>query len=120
MQRYKRAISICRSLKQGAGVHNACRAANTSVTAFYNWRREKPKFDKFIQTIYDCRTANVVDALYKGALEGNPTCMIFWLKNKAGWKDSPLIDQSQHHTLQIVSYGEKVDNTNPSRRLQAA
>ena len=34
--------------------------------------------------------------------------------------DKPLIDQSQHHTLQIVSYGEKVDNTNPSRRLQAA
>jgi hypothetical protein len=104
MKRYKRALTICRNIRNGSGVYNACKAANTSITAFYNWRHDNPKFDKFVQKIFDARTQNVVDALYKGALEGSVPSQIFWLKNKAGWKDSPLVDQSNHLNIEVKRY----------------
>lgn len=31
----------------------------------------------------------VAKTLYQKALEGDNTCMIFWLKTRAGWKDAP-------------------------------
>jgi len=85
--RYKKAKTICESLKQGAGIYQSCSKAGLSAMSFWRWRQENPKFDKFVERLLAGRTQLVIDALYKKALEGNPTAMIFWLKNKAGWRD---------------------------------
>lgn len=84
------------------------------------------------QSIYDYSEKDSTSYIIKRALlriqenyelrlhGNNPTGAIFALKNM-GWKDNPLIDQSHHHTIQVVNYGELIgDNKNPSRRLQSA
>lgn len=102
MKRYIKARKVCQSLKNGAGVYQSCKAAQLSVTSFWNWRQEKPKFDKFVNKLFAGRTQLVIDALYKNALEGKIAAQIFWLKNNAGWQDSPLIDQSHHSHFTVA------------------
>jgi hypothetical protein len=34
----------------------------------------------------------VAQTLYKKAIAGDTTCMIFWLKTQAGWKDSQRVE----------------------------
>jgi hypothetical protein len=102
MNRYKKARTVCKSLKNGAGVYQSCHSAGISPTTLWNWRKEKPSFDRFINKLFEGRTQMVIDALYKKALEGNPTAQIFWLKNKAGWKDDPVVDLSRHQNISIT------------------
>ena len=43
----------------------------------------------------------VVDSLYQQAIAGNPTCIIFWLKNRKPheWRDVQHLDQAIGHYI---------------------
>jgi hypothetical protein len=45
--------------------------------------------------------AQMAEALYKKAIEGDTTCMIFWLKTRAGWSERFIFDQSS--LLKVIS-----------------
>lgn len=53
------------------------------------------------------------------AMDGNVTMCIWLGKNMLGQVDTPLIDQSSHHTFQIVNYGKEVsvNNKNTNRLI---
>ncbi|RLC33227.1 MAG: hypothetical protein DRZ76_04570 [Candidatus Nealsonbacteria bacterium] len=88
-------------LEKGATIANACYSAGISVMTLWRWRRESKQVDLFIRNLIDGRVQLVEDALYKKALEGNVAAQIFYLKNH-GWRDTPLIDQSEHKHIKIV------------------
>lgn len=95
--RYRTARRIIKNLQNGVSLHMACQAAGLNPSTFWKWRQIPQKktgilrFGLFIRGILDSRTQLVEDSLYKNALKGNVTAQIFWLKNKAGWKDSPTV-----------------------------
>lgn len=82
-------------------------AGMRSYTTIERWRK-RPLIDRYfhacIMKMEGRRNDAVEDSLFKQAINGNPTCIAIYLKYKMGWKDSPLIDQSQHRhfTIQIT------------------
>ena len=54
--------------------------------------------------------ANVADALYKNAMEGNVTAQIFFLKARAGWIDKPEL-MAKKETKENASEDDKMWET---------
>ena len=63
------------------------------------WRK-RPMIERYIKRCVEKsnegRNNAVVDSLFKQAVAGNMTGVAIWLKFKMGWRDTPMIDQSQH------------------------
>jgi transposase-like protein len=117
---YSRIKAILKSLQKGASIHDACRGAGIDVVSFWRWRKADPKLDEIVKTMYDSRVQIVEDALYKGALEGNVTSQIFFLKNRATnrWRDSHEIKgEGFGDTKIILINGKNADK--PSRIPEA-
>jgi hypothetical protein len=59
------------------------------LRTLHEWKKAYPKFSDALTTGKDKADAKVVGALYRGALAGNTTAQIFWLKNrrKDDWRD---------------------------------
>ena len=97
----------------------AVKAAGVSRSTWYLWEQANPRLEKLrIRAQKLCeeeRTEAMEDANFKAGLNGNVAAQCFYLKNKAGWKDTPFIDQSQHIT-QIVNYGEKSHTNHTSTK----
>jgi len=90
MYKKSRALKeIRQNIAQGAGVYNACKAAGVTYYALWSWRNKRPIIDRYMDKVLTQRTQLVEDALYKGALSGNTTAQIFYLKNRGkNWKDA--------------------------------
>lgn len=80
--------ALLTSIRNGASVVSACEAAAISRGSFYAWCKEDLKLKDQVEESKSSRVTFVEDALYKQALKGNIAAIIFFLKNKAGWKDS--------------------------------
>ena len=111
---YKRAEKvklIVDNMKQGQSLYAAIQNAGVrSHATVINWRRENPRIEKLLKRAEELcaskRDGMVVDSLFKQAMAGNPTCIAIYLKFKMGWRDNSLVDQSSHHTYQLINYGE--------------
>ena len=59
------------------------------VSTLWEWRKKSPKISNALKIGKDEADIQVENALYKAALEGNTTAMIFWLKNRRSkeWRD---------------------------------
>jgi hypothetical protein len=71
------------------------KAGLKSRSTLHTWRKKYPRIDRYI---IECsnrsenrRTTIVEDSLFKAAAGGNVGACAFYLKNKAGWKDSPAV-----------------------------
>jgi len=95
--------AIREGIGRGAGIYAACKSAGITYDTLLSWRKRRKMIAGYIDTLLEKRTMLVIDALYKNAMNGAIPAQIFWLKNKAGWKDSPLIDQSktEYHYQQV-------------------
>ena len=49
-------------------------------SAFYNWKKRFPQFAEALKEGKDVPDRKVENALYKKALEGDTTAIVFWLK----------------------------------------
>ena len=60
----------------------------------YNWRKKYEEIDEALRMGKDVADRQVENALFKAALEGNVTAIIFWLKNRKPdkWRDMKNID----------------------------
>lgn len=107
--------AVMESLNNGASIGAAVKAAGTNAVTFWRWRMVDKELDDQVHAIYDSRIQIVEDALYRGAVEGNPTQQIFFLKNRAyhRWRDRydipPMIDQSQHYHFTKLSDDELLE-----------
>lgn len=78
---------LVENLANGLSITQACQNAGIDRRTYYNWSQD-PNIRKEIEEAKDSRLQIVEDALYKKAVEGNPTCLIFYLCNRAPekWK----------------------------------
>lgn len=60
----------------------------------YEWRKKSEKFSNAIMLGKEVTDQQVENALYKSAMSGNVTAMIFWLKNRkpGKWNDVNKLD----------------------------
>lgn len=66
------------------------------------WQNKHPEFSQAIKSGADKANAKVISTLLKlGTDKENLGALIFWLKNRAAWKDQPIVDQSKHNHFTI-------------------
>ena len=65
-----------------------------SYTTFKEWKKAYPAFSAILKGGREVADYAVENALYKAAISGNVTAMIFWLKNRKPehWRDKPTYD----------------------------
>ena len=108
--KYKPSVlkNIFLSLKNGATISDACRAAGITRVTFFNWYRDKPKFAEKVENLKMSRVSFVEDALYKGAIGGNFNSQQFILKNKSDWVDKTIQEKNINVTVKDIA--EKADS----------
>ena len=121
---YKKSEKM-RLIRQGLEAGNCLgiairNAGMKSYFTIFNWRKRKlidNYFRACIDKMENHRINLVVDTLLKTALSGNVAAMCFYLKNKAGWKDSPFIDNSQHQHY-VIYRPEPYDQYGKNKSLE--
>ena len=119
---YKRLKAVIKSLQRGASINAACEGAGIDVVSLWRWRKADSKLDELIKTTYDSRIQIVEDALYKGALEGNVTSQIFFLKNRSidRWRDRTEVKGEGFADIRntiIYNLSNRKNVDNPTRGL---
>lgn len=115
-KKWQKLKPILKGLRQGQPIYALCRKVGIDPVTFWYWRQDNPRLDDVVEKIRTSRVQMVEDALFKTALEGNVAAQCFFLKNRGkNWRDTALIDQSQHTLVQIVNYGK---HTSSSSRIQ--
>lgn len=87
---------IIESLENGATVSAACAGADINRNTFYKWYEQDPEFAKQVDAAQKSRVHHVEDSLYKKAMAGNLTAIIFYLCNRAPdkWKNVQKVEAS--------------------------
>lgn len=89
--KYRKSVvdAIIQSIQNGATVMQACEAAGIDPRTFYRWRKKYKEVEELYEMALDSRVQIVEDSLFKRAVEGNVTAIIFFLMNRAPdrWKD---------------------------------
>lgn len=80
-----------------------------SRTTIYEWMKKSPDFMNALHSGKDEADYRVVNALYKKALSGDTTAMIFWLKNRISkqWRDKQEIHNTFGEDFEISIGGNK-------------
>lgn len=88
------------------GLTNEQIASNMSIgiTTLWEWRKKSPKIANALKIGKDEADIQVENALYKAALEGNTTAMIFWLKNRKpeNWRDKIQQEITTESAVKLV------------------
>lgn len=74
------------------------------VSTLWEWRKKSPKIANALKIGKDEADIQVENALYKAALEGNTTAMIFWLKNRRSkeWRDKIQQEITTESAVKLV------------------
>lgn len=88
------------------GLTNEQIASNMSIgiTTLWKWRKKSPKIANALKTGKDEADLQVENALYKEALKGNVTAIIFWLKNRkpVEWRDKVQQEITTESAVKLV------------------
>lgn len=74
------------------------------VSTLWEWRKKSSKIANALKIGKDEADIQVENALYKAALEGNTTAMIFWLKNRRSkdWRDKIQQEITTESAVKLV------------------
>jgi len=72
---------------QGLTVSQIANVLGMGESTLYEKQQEFPEFSESIKRGRDKGIASITNALFTAARGGNLGAMIFYLKNRAGWKD---------------------------------
>lgn len=78
----KRRETVLESLRQGVTRGRAAEAAGIARSTLYQHMKDDSDFAQAVKDAEECAIDKVEDALWRKAVSGHPTCMIFYLKNK--------------------------------------
>lgn len=67
---------------RGATDEEITETLGISNGTFYSWLRDRKDFLEAVRSAKDAPDERVKRSLFKGAIEGNTTAQIFWLKNR--------------------------------------
>lgn len=81
-----------------------------SERTLYAWQNRNVQFRNILKEDKDLADAQVENALFKAACEGNTTAMIFWLKNRRHkqWRDKVDVDTNTDALEKLDAMLEKV------------
>ncbi|WP_144409158.1 hypothetical protein [Burkholderia thailandensis] len=68
-----------------------------------NWKKKYPDLAEAIAEGTLHANANVIGAHYRKCLEGDMTAIIFWEKNKMGWRDKLDVDANLNGKLELTN-----------------
>lgn len=76
-----------------------------SKSTLYSWMKKNEQFKAIISDNKEVADRRVEESLYKSALDGNVTAMIFWLKNRkpGAWRDKRDLDVGTKNTGKLDS-----------------
>ena len=89
---------------QGLTVDQIALVLGVSHWTIYERQNEFPEFSDALKRGRGKGVANVTNALYTKAVDGDNTAMIFYLKNRAGWVDKQEIQSTveQRHIIDLT------------------
>ena len=70
------------------------------VSTFYAWKKERPEFSEALKRGKTDGKRKVINSLYRRAIEGNLTAIIFWLVNR--YPDEWRNIQKMEHTISAI------------------
>ncbi len=72
-----------------------------SRQCFAQWCAENEELNNVLKRGSEASDNRVVESLYHQAIAGNPTCIVFWLKNRRPheWRDVQHLDQAVGHYI---------------------
>ena len=79
---------------QGLYIKDIAAKMGISVTTVYDWMNKDPKIAAAIKKGRDKSIDMVENALFKSAINGNVTAMIFYLKNRAPERYKDRVDNN--------------------------
>lgn len=84
-----------------------------AVSTLWEWRKKSPKISNALKIGKDEADIQVENALYKAALEGNTTAMIFWLKNRRSkeWRDKIQQEITTESAVKLVIDNNELSDT---------
>lgn len=79
----------------------------------WEWKNKYSKIGNVLKVNKDVADRQVENALFKSALSGNVTAMIFWLKNRkrVEWREKREIEHSGEMDIEIIIGGEDEEET---------
>ena len=83
------------------------------VSTLWEWRKKSPKISNALKIGKDEADIQVENALYKAAIEGNTTAMIFWLKNRRSkeWRDKIQQEITTESAVRLVIDNNELSDT---------
>ena len=89
---------------QGLTVDQIASVLGVSRQTIYERQNEYPEFSDALKRGRGKGVANVTNALYTKAVDGDNTAMIFYLKNRAGWVDKQEVQSTveQRHIIDLT------------------
>ena len=89
---------------QGLTVEQISLVLGINKSTMFDKQNEYPDFSDALKRGRGKGVANVTNALYTKAVDGDNTAMIFYLKNRAGWVDKQEIQSTveQRHVIDLT------------------
>lgn len=83
------------------------------VSTLWEWRKKSSKISNALKIGKEEADLQVENALYKAALEGNTTAMIFWLKNRRSkeWRDKIQQEITTESAVKLVIDNNELSDT---------
>lgn len=84
-----------------------------SVVTLWEWRKKSIKISNALKIGKEEADLNVENALYKAALKGNTTAIIFWLKNRKSkeWRDKIQQEITTESAVKLVIDNNELSDT---------
>lgn len=99
--------------RDGLTLDEIAKNLDIAKSTLCKWKDEEKELSDALKIGRDVADRVIENALYKAAAEGNPTCMIFWLKNRKSqqWRDGKALElagsiETASHDVRIVFGGE--------------
>ncbi|WP_207798781.1 hypothetical protein [Veillonella sp. AF36-20BH] len=84
-----------------------------AVSTLWEWRKKSPEISNALKIGKDEADLQVENALYKEALKGNTTAIIFWLKNRKSkeWRDKIQQEITTESAVKLVIDNDELSDT---------
>lgn len=84
-----------------------------AVSTLWEWRKKSSEISSALKIGKDEADLQVENALYKEALKGNTTAIIFWLKNRKSkeWRDKIQQEITTESAVKLVIDNDELSDT---------
>jgi len=95
---------------QGLTMNQIANVLGMGEATLYEKQNEYPEFSEAIKRGRDKGVATITNALFQKAKDGDNTAMIFYLKNRAGWKDKLETEHTGDGLKVDVKIGDRFED----------